>query len=88
MAELKDKVVTLESLKALHENNKRKYMPMVNPVGSGKMTIDGDISVSGSITLGDTVRLMPTTDGFDIMFLDTDTAEEESIAEEVNGGEE
>lgn len=43
MTEVKDKVVTVESLSALHEYNKDTYIPMVDPSGSGTMTFDGDI---------------------------------------------
>lgn len=83
MAEIKDKVVTVESLSALHRHNKETYMPIVDPVGNGVMTMNGDAYFYGNIMLGSKVKLVPTEDGFDIVFL-----EEESIVEEVNGGEE
>ena len=50
MAVIKDKVVTVESLSALHEYNKDTYMPMVNPAGSGTMTMNGSASFSGNIS--------------------------------------
>lgn len=53
MAEIKDKVVTVESLAALHENNKDTYMTKENPVGNGTFSINrkadttiGDCSVA------------------------------------------
>lgn len=75
MAEIKDKVVTVESLAALHEDNKNTYMPMNNPVGSGTMTIDGNATFSGnvnvgSISIGSSVKLIPTGDRIEIVFLD------------------
>ena len=82
MAEIKDKVVTVESLSVLHEHNKNTYMPVVNPVGSGMMTIDGDGDFSGninanSITIGTNIRLVPSEDGLKIEFLNQETTEEE-----------
>lgn len=50
MAEVKDKIVTVESLSALHQHNKDTYMQMVNPTGSGTMTFDGDISADSIAT--------------------------------------
>lgn len=75
MAEIKDKVVTVESLAALHEDNKNTYMPMNNPVGNGTMTIDGNATFSGnvnvgSISIGSSVKLVPTGDRIEIVFLD------------------
>jgi hypothetical protein len=53
MAEIKDKVVTVESLATLHENNKDTYMTKENPVGRGSFSINrkadtiiGDYSVA------------------------------------------
>lgn len=74
MAEIKDKVVTVESLSALHEHNKEAYMPKVNPTGSGTMTMDGNASFSGnidvgSLTIGHNVMLVPTGDALEIVFL-------------------
>ena len=50
MAEVKDKIVTVESLSTLHEHNKSNYMPMVNPTGSGAMTFNGDINATSITT--------------------------------------
>lgn len=38
MAEIKDKVVTVESLSALHKHNENTYMTMVSPVCSGSFS--------------------------------------------------
>lgn len=83
MAEIKDKVVTVESLSILHEHNKETYMPMVDPVGSGTMTINGDGTFSGdlnvsSITINSNVRLIPNADGIEIVFLNQGATIEES----------
>lgn len=51
MAEIKDKVVRLETLKALHEHNQNTYMTKVDPVGNGTLIMNGDI-IAHSITLG------------------------------------
>lgn len=55
MAEIKDKVVTAESLKALHDYNKETYMNNVDPVGNGSLSINRkpntDIG-TGSVALG------------------------------------
>lgn len=80
MAEIKDKVVTVESLSTLHEHNTKTYMSMSNPVGSGSMNMDGNALFSGnvdigSLTIGSKVKLVPTEDGIDIVFLEP---EEES----------
>ncbi len=81
MAEIKDKVVTVDSLSALHEHNKKAYMPMVNPAGSGTMAIDGNASftgdvIVGSLMIGSNVKLVPTGDAIEIVFLDEETIEE------------
>lgn len=75
MAEIKDKIVTVESLAALHEDNKNTYMPKTDPTGSGTMTMDGDANFSGninvgSITIGSNVKLVPTGDRIEIVFLE------------------
>ena len=80
MAEVKDKVVTVESLSILHEDNKNTYMPKADPTGSGIMTMDGNANFSGnvnvgSISIGSSVKLVPTGDRIEIVF------EEETIAE-------
>lgn len=75
MAEVKDKVVTVESLSTLHEHNKKTYMPMADPTGIGTMTIDGDGKFSGnlnvsSITIGSKIQLVPVDDRIEIVFLE------------------
>lgn len=88
MAEIKDKVVTVESLSVLHEHNKNTYMPVVDPVGSGTMTIDGNGDFSGnlnanSITISSNIRLVPTEDGLKIEFLNQETTEEPTPDENI-----
>lgn len=51
MAEVKDKIVTVESLATVHTHNKNTYMTKVDPTGSGTMSIDGDGSFTGGITV-------------------------------------
>lgn len=53
MADIKDKVVTVESLSVLHESNKETYMTKENPTGNGSFSINrksnttvGDYSVA------------------------------------------
>lgn len=75
MTEIKDKIATVESLKVLHEDNKNVYMPKTDPTGSGTMTIDGDANFSGninvgSIIIGSNVKLVPTGDRIEIVFLE------------------
>ena len=81
MAEVKDKVVTVESLAILHEDSKNTYMPKADPTGSGTMTMDGDANFSGnvnvgSISIGSNVKLVPTGDRIEIIFLDEETINE------------
>lgn len=88
MAEIKDKVVTVESLSVLHEHNKNTYMPVVDPVGSGTMTMDGNGDFSGnlnanSITINSNIRLVPTEDGLKIEFLNQETTEESTPDENI-----
>lgn len=40
MAEIKDKVVTVESLSALHEHNKNYYLTKDNPASSGSFSLN------------------------------------------------
>lgn len=87
MAEIKDKVVTVESLSVLHEHNKNTYMPVVDPIGSGTMTMDGNGDFSGnlnasSITISSNIRLVLSEDGLKIEFLNQETIAEEEIIEE------
>ena len=81
MAEIKDKVVTVESLSALHEHNKETYMPNVDPSGSGTMTMNGDASISGSVDagsliIGSKIKLVPTGDSLEIVFLSEEAIDE------------
>lgn len=80
MVETKDKVVTVESLKALHDDNRNTYMPKSDPTGSGTMTMDGNANFSGnvnvgSISIGSNVMLVPTGDRIEIVFLEETTEE-------------
>jgi hypothetical protein len=80
MAEIKDKIVTAESLSVLHDYNKKSYMPMVDPEGIGTMTIDGNANFSGnvnvgSISIGSNIMLVPTADRIEIVFLEETTEE-------------
>ena len=68
MAEVKDKIVTVESLSAVHEYNKEAYMPKINPTGSGTLSID-------SIRIGD-VLIEFTYGTLSFTFLDEETIEE------------
>lgn len=81
MAEVKDKVVTVESLVALHEDSKKTYMPMTDPTGIGTMTMNGNANFSGninvgSITIGSNVKLVPARDRIEIVFLEEEIIEE------------
>ena len=74
MAEVKNKVVTVESLATVHTHNQETYMTKSNPTGEGTMTIDGDGNFSGglsvnSITIGTNVKLVPVDDRLEIVFL-------------------
>lgn len=50
MAEVKNKVVTVESLAAVHTHNQDTYMTKSDPVGVGTMTITGDGAFTGDVT--------------------------------------
>lgn len=72
MAEVKNKVVTVESLAAVKDaintNNQATYMTKTDPTGSGTMTMVGDGSFSGdvttsSLTLGKSVLSYDSTEG-------------------------
>lgn len=45
MAEIKDKVVTVESLSALHEYNEGTYVPKVDPSVRGNLEVNGTLSM-------------------------------------------
>lgn len=51
MAEIKDKIVTVESLAAVHTHGKNTYMTQSNPNGSGMFSMDGNGSFSGSVNV-------------------------------------
>lgn len=79
MAEIKDKVVTLESLSALHEHNKNAYLSSINPNGNGALKINGSGNFTGSLTIGN-VLIEATGDALNFLFLDepsTTTSNEE-----------
>lgn len=72
MAEVKNKVVTVESLAAVKDaittNNQATYMTKTDPTGSGTMTMTGDGNFSGdvttgSLTLGKSVLSYDSTEG-------------------------
>ena len=71
MAEIKKNVVSTESLSVLHEYDKNTYMPMVNPSGSGTITID-NINTN-SLVFGSSIKLVPTNDRIEIIFLDEES---------------
>lgn len=52
MAEVKDKIVTVESLAAVHTHNQDTYMTKSNPTGTGTLTMTGDGDFSGDVTAG------------------------------------
>ena len=81
MADVKNKVVTVESLSALHEHNKENFMNKVDPIGSGTMTMNGSADFSGNVNvgsfmIGSKVKLVPTENALEIVFLDEETIEE------------
>lgn len=68
MAEVKNKVVTVESLAAVNTHNKETYMTKNDPTGTGTMTMTGDAKFSGiveadSLKLGNAVLEYDSTDG-------------------------
>lgn len=50
MAEVKNKVVTVESLAAVHTHNKDTYMTKSDPTGTGTLTMTGDGDFTGDVT--------------------------------------
>lgn len=68
MAEVKDKIVTVESLAAVHTHNVDTYMTKSDPTGVGTMTMTGDGDFSGivnvgSLKIGDATLEYDSTDG-------------------------
>ena len=49
MAEIKDKIITAESLAAVHTYNKNNYMKLNNPDGNGTFSMNGDANFTGNI---------------------------------------
>lgn len=52
MADVKDKVVTVESLAAVHTHNQETYMTQSDPTGVGTMTMTGDGYFTGIVNVG------------------------------------
>ena len=52
MAEVKNKVVTVESLAAVHTHSQETYMTKSDPTGVGTMTMTGDGNFSGVVNVG------------------------------------
>lgn len=68
MAATKDKIVTVESLAAVHTHNQETYMTKDDPTGTGTMTMTGDGNFSGivnvgSLKIGDATIEYDSTDG-------------------------
>ena len=68
MAEVKDKVVTVESLAAVYNYGQGAYMTKNDPTGTGTLTMTGDSNFSGvveagSLKLGDAMLEYDSTDG-------------------------
>ena len=68
MAEVKDKVVTVESLAAVHAHNQDTYVTKSDPTGVGTMTMTGNGNFSGivnagSLKVGDATIEYDSTDG-------------------------
>lgn len=68
MAEVKNKIVTVESLAAVNTHNKETYMTKSDPTGSGTLSMSGDGAFTGdvtanSITLGNAVINYDSSEG-------------------------
>lgn len=68
MAETKNKIVTVESLAAVHTHNQETYITKSDPTGVGTLTMTGDGDFSGvvdvgSLKLGDATLEYDSTDG-------------------------
>lgn len=67
MAEVKNKVVTVESLAAVHTHVQDTYITKSDPTGNGTLTMTGDGNFTGevtanSLTLGNSVLSYDTTE--------------------------
>lgn len=66
MAEIKDKVITAESLKALHEHNKETYMSTTTiTIPAGRMR--GDVDGDGDITIADATLINNHVNGVNLI---------------------
>lgn len=68
MADVKNKVVTVESLAAVNTHNQETYMTKSDPTGVGTMTMTGDGNFSGvvdvgSLKIGDATLEYDSSDG-------------------------
>lgn len=68
MAEVKNKIVTVESLAAVNEHNQETYMTKSDPIGVGTMSMTGGGNFSGivnvgSLKIGDATLEYDSTDG-------------------------
>lgn len=68
MAEVKNKIVTVESLAAVNTHNQETYMTKDDPAGSGTMTMTGNGDFSGvvnagSLKIGNAVLEYDSSDG-------------------------
>ena len=68
MAEVKNKIVTVESLAAVNTYNKETYMTKSDPTGSGTLSMSGDGNFTGdvtasSVTLGNAMLTYDATEG-------------------------
>lgn len=52
MAEVKNKVVTVESLAAVNTHNQETYITKDDPTGTGTMTMNGGGNFSGVVKAG------------------------------------
>lgn len=68
MAEVKDKVVTVESLAAVNTHNQNTYITKVDPAGSGTLAMTGDGAFTGDVaantmTLGNAILSYDQSEG-------------------------
>lgn len=68
MAEVKNKIVTVESLAAVNTHNQETYMTKNDPTGTGTMTMTGGGNFSGvvnagALKIGDATLEYDSTDG-------------------------